>query len=230
VNLNTQLVEPGDELQVPLAAGSRYFAAAMTEASFGAVRKVAEEPPQRNLKLITRLNELGVEIRLRKCEDRPQPYRTAHFASSHRQGYVSTTQEAFDKYLGNGFGGVDREECSLSESRCRGVKAAAAVLAHPIRLTFAAGRAMSKVLNFSWPMAQGQSKSSTRATSLKTKRSSHTGAQHGLVQTGGSDYNGTNKPGIHLGTGRDNNLDVPYQVLTNLRSRNSSPVYGELVL
>jgi len=40
----------------------------------------------------------------------------------------------------------------------------------------------------------------------------------GLVATGGSDYHGRGKPGIHVGTGRGN-LDVPDAVLDELRSR-----------
>jgi hypothetical protein len=40
---------------------------------------------------------------------------------------------------------------------------------------------------------------------------------YGLVATGGSDYHGINKPGIYLGTGKQNNLNVPYQVLDTLR-------------
>jgi hypothetical protein len=39
----------------------------------------------------------------------------------------------------------------------------------------------------------------------------------GLIATGGSDYHGVNKPGILLGTGRDNNLNVPYSILEDLR-------------
>jgi predicted metal-dependent phosphoesterase TrpH len=38
-----------------------------------------------------------------------------------------------------------------------------------------------------------------------------------IIPTGGSDYHGVNKPGIHLGTGRDNNLDLPYAVLESLK-------------
>jgi 3',5'-nucleoside bisphosphate phosphatase len=42
-------------------------------------------------------------------------------------------------------------------------------------------------------------------------------ARLNLIPTGGSDYHGSNKPGIHLGTGKGNNLNLPYSVLENLR-------------
>ncbi|RPI20212.1 MAG: phosphatase, partial [Actinobacteria bacterium] len=40
----------------------------------------------------------------------------------------------------------------------------------------------------------------------------------GLVATGGSDYHGAGKPGIHLGTGKGD-LSVPDDVLEQLRER-----------
>ena len=40
--------------------------------------------------------------------------------------------------------------------------------------------------------------------------------EFGLICTGGSDYHGENKPGIHLGTGMGD-LKVPYELLEGLR-------------
>lgn len=42
-------------------------------------------------------------------------------------------------------------------------------------------------------------------------------ARYRLIPTGGSDYHGKYKPGIELGTGRDNNLALPYSLLEGLR-------------
>jgi hypothetical protein len=42
--------------------------------------------------------------------------------------------------------------------------------------------------------------------------------RYGLIPTGGSDYHGKYKPGIYLGTGRENNLNLPYTLLQGLRS------------
>ena len=38
-----------------------------------------------------------------------------------------------------------------------------------------------------------------------------------LIKTGGSDFHGQNKPRIQLGTGIDDNLEVPYEWLERLR-------------
>ena len=41
--------------------------------------------------------------------------------------------------------------------------------------------------------------------------------EYGLIKTGGSDFHGQNKPRIQLGTGIDDNLEVPYEWLERLR-------------
>ena len=41
--------------------------------------------------------------------------------------------------------------------------------------------------------------------------------KYDLVMTGGSDFHGTNKPQISMGTGRGN-LKIPYSVLENLKA------------
>ena len=41
--------------------------------------------------------------------------------------------------------------------------------------------------------------------------------EYGLVKTGGSDFHGQNKPRIHLGSGIDDELAVPYEWLERLR-------------
>ena len=43
-------------------------------------------------------------------------------------------------------------------------------------------------------------------------------ARYNLAPSGGSDFHGTNKPDIFLGTGK-NNLQIPYELLENLRKK-----------
>jgi hypothetical protein len=42
-------------------------------------------------------------------------------------------------------------------------------------------------------------------------------ARYHLAVTGGSDFHGDAKPSVALGTGRNHNLDIPIEVLENLR-------------
>ena len=42
--------------------------------------------------------------------------------------------------------------------------------------------------------------------------------EFGLAPSGGSDFHGSNKPDIELGSGK-NNLQIPYSILEGLRSK-----------
>ena len=44
-------------------------------------------------------------------------------------------------------------------------------------------------------------------------------AEYGLIRTGGSDFHGSNKPHIHLGSGKAGELSVPYEFLQRLKER-----------
>ncbi|MCB0288324.1 MAG: phosphoesterase, partial [Calditrichaeota bacterium] len=41
---------------------------------------------------------------------------------------------------------------------------------------------------------------------------------HGFAISGGSDYHGDNKPGIFMGTGKDNDLNIPDTILEHLKT------------
>ena len=40
-----------------------------------------------------------------------------------------------------------------------------------------------------------------------------------LLATGGTDFHGTNRPGVEMGTGIENNMNVPYEFLADIRRR-----------
>lgn len=179
---------------------------------------------ERNRKLIKRLNDLGVDIRLeevqkigRNLTGRP------HFAKVLiAKGYVSNTQEAFDKYLAEtAAAGVEREECSLFEGvRMVRDNGGTPVLAHPYRLPGARDEhAFSALLEqLIEEGLQGIEVFYTEHAPEDREFYLRMAERYRLIPTGGSDYHGVNKPGVHLGTGRNDNLNIPYSVLEGLRS------------
>jgi hypothetical protein len=46
--------------------------------------------------------------------------------------------------------------------------------------------------------------------------------QYGLLRTGGSDFHGATKPDLELGKGRGGNLEIPPDVVEQLRAASSS--------
>jgi predicted metal-dependent phosphoesterase TrpH len=224
IELSTRLEDPASTKRPPSVHLLGYFArTAPTQAFRDWLINWQNSRRERNRKLIKRLNELGVEIELeevqkigRNLTGRP------HFAKVLiAKGYVRTTQEAFDKYLAeNASAGVEREECSLIDAIGKVREAGGTpVLAHPYRM----------------PMARDEERMGTLLEVLideglqgiEVFYSEHSpedrdlylrlAARLNLIPTGGSDYHGSNKPGIHLGTGKGNNLNLPYSVLERLR-------------
>ncbi len=225
IELSTRLEEPGSTKRPPSVHLLGYFASTPPTDDFRDwLINWQNSRRARNLKLIKKLNDLGVDIQLeevqkigRNLTGRP------HFAKVLiAKGYVQTTQEAFDKYLAeNASAGVEREECSLVEGIAKVNEAGGVpVLAHPYRMT--QGKDEQRMIEMLTLLVDHGLKG------IEVYYSEHTpedralylrmAERFGLIVTGGSDYHGTNKPGIYLGTGRDNNLNVPYSVLDSLRS------------
>jgi hypothetical protein len=199
-----------------------YFPQGEPEAAFLAwVREQQEYRRDRNIRLIARLNEVGVAITLAEVEalGRTMTGRP-HFARVLvDKGYVRTTQEAFDAYLAEeGRAFVQREEVALAEALDR-VRAGGgiAVMAHPIRL--GKRKAADEEALVAEAVELG-------LAGLEVIHSDHTvadveryrgyAARYGLIETGGSDYHGGNKPDIDLGTGRRGNVAVPDEFFVRL--------------
>lgn len=225
IELSTRLEEPGSTSRPPSVHLLGYFVKTPPTPAFRDwLINWQDSRRERNRKLIQRLNDLGLDIQLeevqkigRNLTGRP------HFAQVLiAKGYVQTTQEAFDKYLAeNASAGVEREECSLVDAvQMVSDAGGTAVLAHPYRMSFSRDDVkMSQLLEDL--MGRG-------LRGIEVFYSEHTpedrefflmlANRYSLIATGGSDYHGSNKPGISLGTGRNNNLAVPYSVLDNLRN------------
>lgn len=179
----------------------------------------------RNERLAARLQSLGVEVTLEEVERRGRSLAgRPHFARLMlEKGYVSSVQEAFDRYLGESAQAyVERDEPSLAEGirRIRDAGGLSSV-AHPARL----GRQPATVEGMIAEM---------RAFGLRAVEAYHSdhspaeegwfldlARRFGLAVTGGTDFHGDNKPGIALGTGINGNVTVPRSVLDRLRSRMS---------
>ena len=216
----------GIELSTKLAGTGRsvhllgYFFDQPTEAFREWLAILQQGRRDRNLLLIRRLKELGLDVELEEVQvlgknltGRP------HFATILlRKGYVSTLQEAFDKYLGeDGLAYVDRDEPDLTEG-IRRIHESGGLpsLAHPIRISKDPAQLDKLIgeLAIYGPLA------------VEAYHSEHTpedsallqaiARRHGLAVSGGSDFHGANKPGISLGTGR-NNLTISSETLDEMR-------------
>ena len=192
IELSTDI--PGNEIHV-LA----YFVRHKDEELLATLRKFREGRLERGKGMVEKLRDMGMDIEWQRVQEiagdgavgRP------HVALAlMEKGYVSQTNEAFEKYLGrNGPAYVEREKLTPAEaveaiSSWGGV----AVLAHPAQLPDlddmleelrSAGLVGMEVYYAQY--------SEERILELAS-----TAARHGLLPCGGSDYHALDNPGERL--------------------------------
>lgn len=174
---------------------------------------------ERNVRLIARLRELGLDITLEEVQARGgEMTGRPHFAQVLiEKGYVSNLQQAFDEYLDESAKGyVTRREPQFSEA-VKHIRDAGGIasLAHPVRIREDVAAILPELraagLN-AIEVYHSDHSSSQSALYLELAK------QHGLLVTGGSDFHGAVKPEIRLGTGRGGNLKVPDDLVDRLRA------------
>jgi 3',5'-nucleoside bisphosphate phosphatase len=147
----------------------------------------------------------------------------AHFARALiARGAVADVTEAFERYLSAGRPAyVPAPSVSLTDAVAMAAEAGGvAVLAHPGRLApqereRVLAEALETGINGVEVWHSQHDPGLRRALGDLVER-------HGLLATGGSDYHGTHKPGVRVGTGTGGNPGIPYGALDALRERLAS--------
>jgi len=182
-----------------------------------------ERRRERNFRLVENLRKVNVKITMEEVEALGKTMAgRPHFAKIlMKKGYVKTMQEAFDKYLAeHGRAFTEREEVPLEEGIKRMREAGGIpVIAHPVRLGRRTAAEEAEWIETAKEMGM---------LGLEVRHSDHDAAavarytalatRLGLLTTGGSDYHGTYKPDIKLGTGKFGNVSVPMEWVDRLRA------------
>jgi len=223
IELSTRPDPPPDGSRPPSVHLLGYFLQEPASSGFRQwIKGHQDSRRERNRKLIAKLNSLGVEITLEEVQvlgkhltGRP------HFAKILlKKGYVKTNQEAFDRYLAdNASASVEREEPELVEG-VRRIREGGGMpsLAHPVRLPERDRTSLEKLLRALIDNGlQGLEVYHSEHGPEDTALYKDLAAQFSLIETGGTDFHGDNKPSIHLGTGKGHNVNTPYELLENMR-------------
>ena len=182
----------------------------------------------RNEKLIEKFNDYGFPISMEELKEMfPDSVITrAHFASYMvRKGYVKDNAEAFSRYLGDGMPLYVSREKREPEEAIKLIKAAggAAILAHPLLYHLTDGELSSLCSRLkSYGLSGIETMYSTYRgfDELNVRKLAN---QYNLLESGGSDFHGANKPRISLGSGCGN-LCISYSYLKAIKdSVNYSP-------
>ena len=191
---------------------------------------------ERGLKMVTRLNELGVPISwervvgLTGAASIGRPHLARALVEA---GHVESIAEAFSLYLGAGAPAY-LEKTELPPAEAIGLirdSGGVPVLAHPATLKLAGSKLEACVEHLAAQGLAGIEVYWPKHTEAEKASYERLAAYYDLVATMGSDFHGSNKPAIELGMGFTEGIDVD-QMLRALRSRagaNRSQVDGQAV-
>ncbi len=208
-------VIPGVELSAAYTEGSLHILGLFVDSRNKAIRrateKLQEKRRERNIKILRKLNELGIEI------ERSPFVENAYLGRPHigralcQLGYVESIDEAFEKYLKKGASAYVVREKLSEEETIKAIVAAGGlpVLAHPVTV-FNAEKTVTQLLPLGlrgievyYPTHSPEDVHSFQILAEK----------YNLLMTGGSDFHGEHKPKIDLGC-----MKVPASLLEPLKN------------
>lgn len=188
-----------------------------------ALEKLRSDRARRNDEMLALFQRDGFPITRGDLEQGApgQVITRAHFARALvKKGCVSSTEQAFHRYLDHGRQYCPPKKTFNPQEAIRLIRKAGGfpALAHPVqyKLGWAKTEAMIQELKEMGLMGiEVYYSSHTRSDSLRLKELC---LRYDLLPTGGSDFHGDNKPDIRLGTGRGG-LRVSALLLEDIRKR-----------
>jgi 3',5'-nucleoside bisphosphate phosphatase len=226
VELGIELV-PGCEVSCRFSPGTQhilcYFAAPGDGPLQDQLERLRSDRDTRNSRLIARLNELGIPIteEMLREEAGEATLGRPHFAAVLvRLGAVTSYQDAFDTLLAKGGPAyfpkafIDAPT-TIAAARSSG---ALAVLAHPLSLGVEPAELERVISELADAGLTGIECWYGRYSPEDREGLVSIAARYGLVATGGSDFHGSYKPDLSVGTGTGD-LEVPETALRQLTER-----------
>lgn len=215
---------PVKKLPLPLSAEMHllgYFFNGKYPSIANTLEELHEKREQRNPKIVKKLNELGFDITLSEVN------RLAAGGNAGRphiarimieKGYAASMEEAFDKYLAAGRPAYfKKDKLTPAEGISEIIRSGGVpVLAHPIYLYMNSEQLDILLGQLAKAGLKGIEAYYTDNTQEQTAELLYLSEKHRLLATGGSDFHGSFKPDIEIGSGRGS-LKVPYHLLTALK-------------
>jgi 3',5'-nucleoside bisphosphate phosphatase len=169
-------------------------------------RRLIDGRNDRNPRIIRKLNDLGIKISMEELEAQAnggvigRPHIAAILM---RKGYVSSIKQAFDKYLAPGGAAYfDKERISPRDAiEMVQQSGGLAVLAHPSQLRTENDAQLERTIKDLADLGlAGIEVIHSDNDAAMVEKYSKLAERYKLLKTGGSDFHGTNKTDITLGT------------------------------
>lgn len=195
-----------------------HYAAAMEIAA-----EMQENKRKSNIALVQALNEAGYAISYEKIKaamPAGEPNRALIAAELTRAGYTASNQEAFQRLLSPKHGYYvppKRIDAFRLISFVRSI-GAVAVWAHPFLHIKEEGKIRAFLPEAIRAGLRGMETRYPLYTPEQTALANRLAQEYGLLQSGGSDFHGANKPDIQLGTGKGS-LAVPMEFCERLKRK-----------
>lgn len=185
---------------------------------------------RRNEKMVARLREEGFDITMQGLYDEyPDSVVTrahfAHYLVEH--GFVKDRETVFAKYLGDGCRCyVPREKITPFEAiKLIQLGGGLAFFAHPVLCHMNQQRLRTFIGELKSAGLDGIEAVYSMNTPQDEANICKLAREYDLLISGGSDFHGSNKPHIQLGTGKGN-LCIPYDILAKMKEYRSLTVQG----
>lgn len=187
-----------------------------------ALERVTESRSERNLRIVSKLQELGYSISVDEviAQARGEVLGRPHIARALvERGYFPTIKSVFEDLLGSGRPAyVERERLTAREGIALIRDAGGvAVLAHPGLISPDLNEVTQRIDALQAEGLQGIEAIYTEHSAELSNRLIDLASERGLIWTGGTDFHGTNKPEICLGIGRGD-LVIPDEAADALKS------------
>jgi predicted metal-dependent phosphoesterase TrpH len=217
----------GCEVSCRFSPGTQHVLCYFAEPGEGPLQdqleRLRSDRDTRNDRLIARLNELDIPIteKMLREEAGDATLGRPHFAAVLvRLGAVESYQDAFDRLLAKGGPAYFPKafiDAPTTIEAARG-SGALAVLAHPLSLALEPAELERQVAELAEAGLAGMECWYGRYSPEERQGLVDIAHRYGLVATGGSDFHGTYKPDLSVGTGKGD-LNVPESALAELTAR-----------
>lgn len=185
---------------------------------------------ERNEKMAANLRNAGIPITIEALtEDNPDTVVTrAHFARFLVEHKIAASpKDAFRKYLDTTTPYYVPREYIQPEEGIALIRQSggAPILAHPLHYGLSSGELEALLRRLVKAGLMGIEVMYSNHTAQNEAYVKSLAAKYRLMPSGGSDFHGSNKPAIDIGTGRGN-LHVPYSYLETLAASCNFSLYG----
>jgi hypothetical protein len=221
IELNSKLdVDGGRERRSAHLLG--YWASGQPSPQFTAwLLRERLERRERNRRLAEALQARDIEITLEEVERTGRSLAgRVHFARLLvEKGYAGNIEDAFQRYLGENAPTYVERESQTTEEAIHMVRSGGGVpvLAHPVRLSLDREAETAAIRHLKDAGLLGLEIYHSEHPPDLQAHYRQLAEELGLLPTGGSDFHGSVKPDIQLGTGRDANIRVPREFLERMR-------------